>query len=156
MGNGLAKSAPFAVILSLLGVGIVEAPIIPVDLQTLKAAKSLKCTFTATVAAMPDKPWPSPIVRQDSMITQFDSIDHAKGSARIIGNLSAGDVAVGSNDAGVYFIEIAPSNVTLTFVFASGLQDARKFKAAQARNLAMLGARPSNGGDKDHFGKVGA
>lgn len=68
----------------------------------------------------------------------FDSIDLAKGTARMVGNIGAGDVNVIATAAGLTFIEKTGGGwMTMMTVFSSPLSNDGKFVCAYSRHSAF-------------------
>ena len=73
----------------------------------------------------------------------FDSIDHAKSRARMIGNAGSEDIAAVQGDFTVSFIEIVPvGTINVTTVYAWN-NKAGHFKAVHSRHTAIGGPSPS-------------
>ena len=104
----------------------------------LSAARSLKCQFgpgtgTEWASGSPK----TSAARFDTEIT-FDAIDSKRGTARLIGNIGAGDVRVTSSPVGISFMEIQPAVVDVTTVF-SAYDKSGNFIAVDTRHVNASG-----------------
>lgn len=106
----------------------------------LASAKSLKCTFGKGTQAT----WKAGRLHLAEATfgeaIQFDAINPRAGSARIIGNVGAGDVRIFATTVGLTFVEQAPlGNVYFTTVFADQAPSTREFLAVTSRHFVSLG-----------------
>jgi len=149
---GAMRKLSLLLALSLLTVRSAWAPFFPpigTPLSNLVAAGGLRCTFSSAQGINPLKPWPTPKSITVNETLHFDNIDLQKNTARLIAAVGipgipgsdASDVLVQPNDAGIYFIEVEPMAITLTFVFAE-VADSGGFKAASSRHT-MFPVHPS-------------
>lgn len=107
----------------------------------LLAAKSLRCRFGPGVVTK----WVGgkPIVGKADTLTGeyavaiFDAIDLAKGSARSIGNVAAGDVAAVRNSAGITFLDAGTPTFDVVTVFGVLLAP-HEFAAVDSRHFKFL------------------
>lgn len=116
--------------------------------KTLLGTRSLKCSFAWFTSAewRADEPEFKHGQQQDFKL-QIDGIDYSKGTARVIGNAGADDLAVVRGAESVAFLELTPvggTNVTTVY----GWRDKRGFfKAVHSRHTAIAGPSPSQ-----HYG----
>ena len=114
------------------------------DFQRLARARSLRCTFgpgavgdwrAGTVKLVND--------RYDATV-QFDSINVKSGSARVIGNIGAGDIAVLLTRVGLTFMDTRETfeTVTITTVFGRKAKSG-DYIAVTSRHFAALVPTPS-------------
>jgi hypothetical protein len=109
------------------------------QLSALFKAKSLRCKWVSgyvgkwtegTLKVTPD--------RFDD-ITTFDSIDRAKGTARLLGNQSAGTVTLILTVAGLTFLDQSPAgSIFLTTVFADSKNKAGDYVAVSSRHFSFF------------------
>lgn len=104
----------------------------------LYAAHSLKCKFSEGIGTTWDGLKQKISSQRNDDIVQFDSIDINKHSARVIGNLAAGDVSVISNEVGLTFIEIKPLVLSITTVFSANSVNT-EFISVDTRHVNVFG-----------------
>ena len=100
---------------------------------------SFKCTFGPGSAAN----WDTGKVEIErgnfgnpSAVIQFDAIDLEKGTARMIGNAGAADLAVMSSGAGVTLIEATRSgNYSFITIFVNRKPGAKELLAVMSRHI---------------------
>lgn len=108
-------------------------------MSLLLAARSLKCHFgggTSTTWQGSKSKTSSAHFGQD---VHFDSIDIKNQSARLVGNIGAGDVKVFATQVGVSFVESEPAVVDLTTVFPI-YGNNHDFIAVDTRHVMVSGA----------------
>jgi hypothetical protein len=106
--------------------------------------KSLRCTFGPGTYG--DWKGGNLKIGKNSLGTlQFDSIDVKTNTARMIGNVAAGNVTVFLTPAGLTFVEQTDSgNMIFSTVFASYKKNTTDFIAVTSRHIDMLdGPLPS-------------
>jgi len=86
-------------------------------MSQLLATRSLKCHFGQGTSTTWKGSKPSISSAQFDQDVYFDSIDIKNQSARLIGNIGAGDVKVFATQVGMSFLESEPAVVDLTTVF---------------------------------------
>jgi len=112
-------------------------------LDQLVRARSLKCTFPWYASVDWDAGEPTVRTAKQDFEFHIDGIDLKAGTARIVGNAGAADLAATRGDASVTFIEQVPSGaINLTSVFAWRDKGCR-FKAVHSRHTAIGGPSPS-------------
>ena len=113
--------------------------------ERLARAKSLKCTFG--VGAVGDWRTGTLKVVSDTFggSIHFDSIDIKANSARMIGNIGAGDITVLLTPIGLTFIDTQESlqTVAVTTVFGKHKDNNGDYIAVTSRHLASLAPTPS-------------
>lgn len=114
------------------------------SVRALRDARSLKCTLPWYASADWDEDEPKfKTAAQAGFAFHIDGIDHAKGTARIIGNGGAEDLTVLRGDSTVSFVERVPVgtlNVTTVYAWRN---KAGHFKAVHSRHTAIGGPSPS-------------
>ncbi len=121
--------------LTLAAVGVASADDWPVS--RLHQAQSLRCTFTSSVVTWVRSGRRSIGQTNDKGSAQYDNINVAKGTARIIANAGAGDLAVWveGTSGSLWMLERAPSgNVIVTTVFPMYAEGTNEFVALEARH----------------------
>lgn len=122
-------------LLSLAAVGAANADDDPVS--RLRHARSLRCTFTSSVVTWVRSGRRSIEQTNDKGSAQYDNINVAKGTARIIANAGAGDLAVWveGTSGSLWMLERAPSgNVIVTTVFPMYAEGTNELVALEARH----------------------
>jgi hypothetical protein len=104
----------------------------------LEAARSLKCHFGPGTEAQWKGNKPAVGSARFDEDVQFDSIDLGKQSARLIGNIGAGDVRVLNTAVGLSFLETEPAVLDITTVFAV-YTESNEFPAVDSRHVIVLG-----------------
>ncbi|HEY8857207.1 MAG TPA: hypothetical protein VIM43_07620 [Rugosibacter sp.] len=108
-------------------------------MSQLLAASSLKCHFGQGTSTMWPSSKPKTSTAHFGQDVHFDAIDIKNQSARLIGNVGAGDVKVFATEVGVSFIESAPAVIDLTTVFPIYGKD-HDFIAVDTRHAMYSGA----------------
>lgn len=115
----------------------------PNDVRMLMSVRSLRCSFPKFASADWGSSGPQTKTGSQDFGFQIDGIDHAKQSARMIGNAGATDLLALDGDETITFVEQTPVgtvNVTSVFGWKDG---ARTFKAVHSRHTAIGGPSPS-------------
>ena len=107
-------------------------------LSQLFSAHSLKCHFGQGTRTMWPGGKPKTAIAHSGADVHFDAIDIKYQSARVIGNNGARDVKVLPDRVGLSFIELAPSVVDLTTIFAMYGKD-HDFIAVETRHVMDSG-----------------
>jgi hypothetical protein len=126
-------------VLSVSTVGAASTAEDPVS--RLRHARSLRCTFTSEVATFVRSGHRT--VEQTTVkdTATYDNIDVAKGTARIVANGGAADLAVSVERTwgGLWMLERAPSgNLIVTTVFPLYAEGTDEFVVLEARH-SMVG-----------------
>lgn len=108
-------------------------------MSQLLAARSLKCHFGSGSSTTWTGSKPKTSTARFDQDVHFDSIDFKNQSARLIGNVGAGDVKVFATEVGVSFIDLAPAVVDLTTVFPR-YGNNHDFIAVDTRHVMVSGA----------------
>lgn len=108
-------------------------------ISQLLAARSLKCHFGQGTSTIWLGSKPKTSTAQSGQDVYFDSIDIKNRSARLIGNIGAGDVKVFATEVGMSFVELEPAVVDLTTVFPIYGKD-HDFIAVDTRHVMAPGA----------------
>jgi hypothetical protein len=109
--------------------------------KRLTQSRSLKCVFVEGAQA----DWSNgrlniSTTKNEEFALHFDSIDAKKGTARLIGNAGAADVATILTAQGLTFIEQTPSgNLNFTTVFPFYKKGTQDFVAVTSRHLLFPG-----------------
>lgn len=112
-------------------------------MEQLVQARSLKCTFQWFASADWTADQPKLRTAEQDFGFHIDGIDLKAGTARLVGNAGAADLATIRGDSTVTFIEQVPSGaINLTSVFAWRDKE-RRFKAVHSRHTAIGGPSPS-------------
>ena len=114
-----------------------------VDWHGLLNAKALRCALPFGAMARWDsgKPRISQSGPDANFILIFESIDHTRGTARLIGNQATSNVMAFHTPAGLHFIEQTNfGSVMITSVFPRLTSDG--FMAVHSRHLATLAGQP--------------
>ena len=106
--------------------------------KALGATRSLKCYFSTGVATEWIGSKPKTSDAGEGVPVVFDSIDVKRGTARVISNGGAGDVAVLVTGVGITFIETALAVVDVTTVFPV-YGESHEFLAVDTRHVRLLG-----------------
>jgi len=104
-------------------------------------ARSLKCTFTlGTQGDWHTGQLKTSAITGEEFVLHFDSIDAKKGTARLIGNVGAGDIVTILTSRGLSFIEeTSVGNLNVTTVFPFYKEDTQEFVAVTSRHLLLPG-----------------
>lgn len=105
----------------------------------LLSARSLKCHFGQGTSTTWSGSKPKTLTARFDQDIHYDSIDFKNQSARLIGNIGAGNVKVFATDLGVSFIESASAVADLTTVFPI-YGNGRDFIAVDTRHVMVSGA----------------
>lgn len=108
-------------------------------MSQLLAARSLNCHFGSGSSTTWTGRKPKTSTARFDQDVHFDSIDFKNQSARLIGNVGAGDVKVFATEVGVSFIDLAPAVVDLTTVFPR-YGNNHDFIAVDTRHVMVSGA----------------
>ncbi len=108
-------------------------------MSQLFAARSLKCHFGSGSITTWTGSKPKTSTARFDQDVYFDSIDFKNQSARLIGNIGAGDVKVLATEVGVSFVESEPAVVDLTTVFPI-YGNGHDFVAVDTRHVMVSGA----------------
>jgi hypothetical protein len=131
----LSGTAALCAAVCFASVGPAKSPEDPAS--RLNHARSLRCTFTSSVATWIRSGHRTVEQTNDKGSAQYDNIDLAKGTARIIANAGAGDLAVWRERTfgSLWMLERTPSgNVVGTTVFPMYAEGTDEFVALEARH----------------------
>lgn len=107
-------------------------------MSQLLAARSLKCHFGQGTSTTWTGSKPKTATARSDQDVHFDSIDFKNQSARLIGNIGAGNIKVFATEVGVSFTESARAVVDLTTVFP--IKNGHDFIAVNTRHVMVSGA----------------
>lgn len=104
------------------------------------------CEFPTSTVNDWQEEAPAPALRKDQKFSfRLDSIDAAKGTAKIIGTGGASNLKVMPYPESLHFIEAMESgNVNLTTIYNSPTKDG-KYKAVHSRHMKIGDPLPSQG-----------
>lgn len=115
----------------------------PEDVQHLRAARSVRCSFPRIAIGE----WSAGSVRvvadTQEFVFQIDAIDHGARSARLIGNQSASDLTMVTGPLTMSFIEVVSSGAVITTTVYPWRDGVLGFRAVTARHVATVGPLPS-------------
>jgi hypothetical protein len=118
----------------------------------LRNARSLRCMYTSSVATWVRGGERSVEQTNDKGTATYDNIDVTKGTARIIGNIGAGDIRVWLDAQGdLWMLEKTPSgNAFVTTVFPMYAPRTSDFIVLEARHSLSISGTSALG--EESFG----
>ena len=108
------------------GAGASAAPGQQADVELLKSAQTLRCSFESFGTDL-----------------VFDLVDYDAGTARLVGNAGTSPLSAVPGLSGVSFIEVTPSGAVNTYTVYAWLNAERRFVAVTSRHTAVAGPSPS-------------
>ena len=106
--------------------------------QSIASTRSWRCEFPTLATTHWQGDQPSPSLEKQTFSFHIDDVNHAKSTARVIGNVGANDLIVIQGSGVVHFLENTPSgNLIITTIFQSNT-NAAKLKAVHSRHVYIL------------------
>jgi hypothetical protein len=137
--SGLAKGAlevKARRIVALCLLSVASSCAQPADLAALlRQARSFRCFFTVTaVTTFKDGRRTIEVTHEKGTVV-YDNIDLQRGTARVVGNVGAGDLKVTWSAGALWFVEQAPAgNLIVTTIFPAYEEGTREFVVVESRH----------------------
>ena len=111
---------------------------------TLDKLTNLSCEFPITSVNDWSDDAPEPVIKKEQKFAfRLESIDTAKGTAKMVATAGAAGLIVIPTPEALHFMETMPSgNLNITTVFSSKTKDG-KFKAVHSRHMQIGDPLPS-------------